>query len=67
MRYLILGGAAIYRCDKHLFSVTASAAEVRMQTAQGFFRSLLSRAAKQDPPNLRNRAHDGGFGMEPDF
>jgi len=28
-----------------LFSVTASAAEVKMQTAQGFFRSLFSRAA----------------------
>jgi len=31
-----------------LFSITASAAEVRMQTAQGFFRSLFSRAVQAE-------------------
>jgi hypothetical protein len=39
--HLILGGAAVYRCDNRLFSAPALAAEVTLRRGKHFFRSRL--------------------------
>ncbi len=41
--FLLLGGAAVHRCDICLFSTTASAAEVRLLRRSQFFSTLFSR------------------------
>jgi len=41
--YLLLGGAAVYRCDNWLVLSAASAAEVTQSAQNEFFHSLLVR------------------------
>jgi len=43
--YLLLGGAAVYRCDNWLVLSAASAAEVTQSAKNEFFHSLLVRAS----------------------
>jgi hypothetical protein len=44
---LLLGGAAVHRCDKALFSMPASAAEGNYRASRELFSKLKSQYSKQ--------------------
>jgi len=46
--HLILGGAALQRCDPCIVLNAALAAEVKMQVAKGFFHSLSTKTFEEE-------------------